>query len=271
MSFKIYNSLTNNYTNLSDAINKEIKWYSCGPTIYDDAHLGHARTYVTFDIIRRILLNYGHNIIYQMNITDIDDKIIKKVNDNNYDYYEFIKKKENDFFKDMDKLNVLNPTVITRVTEYIDKMKEYIQKIIDNGLAYQVNGSIYIDSQEMRNRNINLNHFHHNVEDDFSTSEYMLDKKNKTDFVLWKAAKPNEISFPSKWTIEGHTYYSEGRPGWHLECSVMATDILGESFDIHSGGFDLKLESPCRKNKKQGDLRCDSMKDNNGIHPVRIG
>lgn len=212
-------------------MNKNIKWYACGPTIYDSAHLGHARTFITFDTIRRVLNYFGHNVFYVMNITDIDDKIINKVNaDNEMDYFDFIGKMEKAFWDDMDKLNVKPPNMITRVSDYIDKIIEYITKIMENGYAYQSNGSVYMDVQKM------VEDGYSKMNDgitNFSTSEFLSEKKNKMDFALWKNGKDGEIQFASPW--------GSGRPGWHIECTVMASDILGYGFDIHSGGIDLKF------------------------------
>lgn len=311
---KLFNSLTKNKDTFDLPKDKPIKWYTCGPTIYDEAHLGHARTFMTFDIIRRILSSFGYNIIYQMNLTDIDDKIINKVfeltildritdlifNDeksknvenllflkkeincneiifdsfiknfflnpnlfredvenflnNNFIkqhimskkiffdkinlevdkefYSNFIKKMENEFWEDIDSLNILRPTVVTRVTEYVEKMIKYIQEIIDNDYAYENNGSVYIDSQKMIKNGMNFFPLKENQPDDFSENEFINEKKHPFDFALWKkSTDPSGINFDSKW--------SKGRMGWHLECSVMATDILGENIDIHSGGIDL--------------------------------
>lgn len=231
-----------------DGISKEnpIKWYMCGPTIYDSAHIGHARTFITFDIIRRIMNYFGYTVFTTMNLTDIDDKIINKVNEK-YDpttgiskedyYYQFIKEMEWDFWEDLDQLGVDRPYVVTRVSQYIDKIKQFIQKIIDNGYGYISNGSVYFDSQKFVGDGYQLYHFHKFdkfEESDFVSEKsegFLGEKKNKADFALWKAAKPDEIKFKSDWGY--------GRPGWHIECSTMATDIFGTTFDIHAGGIDL--------------------------------
>lgn len=238
MSIYLHNSITKQKEPLTIPKNKPISWYTCGPTIYDDSHIGHARTFLSFDIIRRVLQHYGHDITFVMNLTDIDDKIINKVNQNldpskTYEeqFYSFIKQMEQNLWDDIDSLGIMRPTVVTRVTEYMDKMIEYIQKIIDNGLAYEKNGSVYFDYAAYKERGFDIEPLIKIEQDDFTTCDFTTEKKNKEDFVLWKVAKPGEISFDSP--------FSKGRCGWHLECSVMASDILGKQFDIHSGGIDL--------------------------------
>ncbi len=238
MSIYLHNSITKQKEPLTIPKNKSISWYTCGPTIYDDSHIGHARTFLSFDIIRRVLQHYGHDITFVMNLTDIDDKIINKVNQNldpskpyEVQFYSFIKQMEQNLWNDIDSLDIMRPTVVTRVTEYMDKMIEYIQKIIDNGLAYEKNGSVYFDYAAYKERGFDTEPLIKIEQDDFTTCDFTTEKKNKEDFVLWKVAKPGEISFDSP--------FSKGRCGWHLECSVMASDILGKQFDIHSGGIDL--------------------------------
>jgi len=224
---------------------RRIKWYTCGPTVYDSAHLGHARTFLTFDIVRRILEYYGYHVLYVMNITDIDDKIIARVknlpgiNFDNYNdkFREFTKKMENEFWNDMDLLSIKRPHVITRVSEYIDKMVKYVEKLENLGFAYLSNGSVYLSLDDYVGRGFDPEPLRKLVEDDGnnpnSSNKFKEDKKNPRDIVLWKKKKPGELFFPSKW--------GDGRPGWHLECSVMATDILGKEIDIHSGGIDLQF------------------------------
>lgn len=241
-NIKLFNSLTKT-TEPFQTDGNIIKWYSCGPTVYDTAHLGHARTFLTFDIIRRIFEHYGYQVFYVMNITDIDDKIIERVSklpdltqDNyNVKFNEFVRTMEAEFWKDMDQLNIKRPLVITRVTEYIPKMIEYIEELEDTGFAYPSNGSVYFDVQRYIDRGFNNEPLKHLVEDSENPNEgsnkFKEDKRDPRDFALWKAVKPGELFFQSRW--------GPGRPGWHLECSVMATDILGKSIDIHSGGIDL--------------------------------
>jgi cysteinyl-tRNA synthetase len=226
----LHNSLTNNLEKFDHDKNTPIKWYTCGPTIYDHSHLGHARTFISFDIVRRVLSHLGYSVIYVMNITDIDDKIINKVKQLGT-YYQFINAMESEFWNDMDKLNIIRPTIVTRVTDYVDKIKIYIEKIESHDLCYVSNGTVYMDSQKYIEKNYKWDIFGRSTVNDYTDCEFSTEKKHNSDFALWKAAKPGEIQFESKW--------GPGRPGWHIECSTMSHDILGDEFDIHSGGIDL--------------------------------
>uniref|UniRef100_U5EX84 Cysteine--tRNA ligase, cytoplasmic n=1 Tax=Corethrella appendiculata TaxID=1370023 RepID=U5EX84_9DIPT len=341
---KLFNSLTRQKELFIPADGKNVKWYSCGPTVYDASHMGHARSYISFDILRRVLSDYfGYNVLYVMNITDIDDKIIKRARQNylyeNYvretksleqlltdskemmnvfketlakpmdadkkimlerlwermtiavdkltkavesgdsakvkeaqEFYlietkdplsDLLDKKlgatvsensifetlprywEDEFHKDMNALNVLSPDVLTRVSEYVPQIVQYIQKIIDNGLAYEANGSVYFDVGGFDRRE--KHHYAKLVpeaygdmkslqegEGDLCISEDRLsEKRSPNDFALWKSSKAGEPWWNSSW--------GKGRPGWHIECSVMASDICGDYLDIHTGGVDLKF------------------------------
>lgn len=344
---RILNSFTRRKELFVPNKNKTINWYSCGPTVYDVSHLGHARCYITFDIIRRILANYfGYNIFYVMNITDIDDKIIKRAR-SNYLCDDFIenfmthssekqfslineiklalekyvlrradekdpakismmtnitktsnhaisnlvhfissnlcddkqKLKENlgslrdviadyqdeklahtvsdhqifktltmkfeqEYHEDMQRLDVLPPSALTRVSEYIDEIGIYIKKIEANGFAYRSNGSVYFDTEKFE---ADPKHSYAKLVREAYGQKKCLDegegelttafqdtKKSPNDFALWKRSKSGEPS----WQTQD---YDKGRPGWHIECSVMASHLLGENFDVHSGGCDLKF------------------------------
>ncbi|AYV77955.1 MAG: cysteine--trna ligase [Edafosvirus sp.] len=231
MSINILNSLTGQLEVLDT--NHTIKWYICGPTVYDHAHLGHARNYIVFDTMRRILENYfNKNVIYVMNITDIDDKIINKA-DKEYGIPDLEKCKlisnlyEASFWEDFDNLNIQKPTVTTRVTEYIDKMVVYIQKLMENNYAYKdADGSIYFNSENFSEDGFSDNPF--NIKQSEITEE-----QSSKDFCLWKSQKEHGVYFD--------TVLGKGTPGWHLECSTMANHVLGKDMDIHSGGIDLKF------------------------------
>ncbi|XP_046748618.1 cysteine--tRNA ligase, cytoplasmic [Diprion similis] len=344
VTLKLFNSLTRQKEEFIPQNGNRVCWYSCGPTVYDASHMGHARSYISFDILRRVLSDYfGYDVLYVMNITDIDDKIIKRARQNHL-YEEYIKEnhnldkvlddakkvmtafegtvrstsdpdktrmmetmlnkitravedlekavKENDqvklkesqnallnqardplaewldrekgstvtensifnklpqyweteYHKDMDALNVLRPNVLTRVSEYIPEIIDYIKKIIANNLAYESNGSVYFDVGGFDKRE---NHHYAKLvpeaygdanslqegEGDLCISEDRLsEKRSPTDFALWKCSKAGEPWWNSPW--------GKGRPGWHIECSVMASAICGESLDIHTGGVDLKF------------------------------
>ena len=223
---------------------RTINWYMCGPTVYDAAHLGHARTYLTFDIIRRILTSYFHyDVNLCMNITDIDDKIIKRSNDEKKNFAEFAKFWEDSFFKDMRALNVMYPNYITRVSEYIPEIIKFIEVIIKKGYAYEKNGSVYFDIEAYKkgghmyaklipqDKNQNLEELQE--AEGVLSKDNVGEKKNKGDFALWKTSKKDEPFWDSPW--------GKGRPGWHIECSVMSSSIFGNKLDIHSGGCDLKF------------------------------
>ena len=242
---KVNNSLCNEKVEfITKNGDRTINWYMCGPTVYDSAHLGHARTYLTFDIIRRILCNYFHyDVNLCMNITDIDDKIIQRSNEQKKNFSEFARFWEDSFFKDMRALNVMYPNYITRVSEYIPEIIAFIETIIKKGYAYEKNGSVYFDIEEYKKGNhlyakLVPQDKNQNLEE-LQEAEGALskdntgEKKNKGDFALWKTSKKDEPFWDSPW--------GKGRPGWHIECSVMSSSVFGDSLDIHSGGIDLKF------------------------------
>ncbi|XP_020800990.1 cysteine--tRNA ligase, cytoplasmic [Drosophila serrata] len=343
---KLFNSLTRQKEEFVPLDGNNVTWYSCGPTVYDASHMGHARSYISFDILRRILSKYfGYHIHYVMNITDIDDKIIKRARQNHLfeeyasgagklpldqllgqqkevlvrfqatcakntdpdkkvmldktllrmneavealtravskgDAKEISEKRqhylneakdpisewldsqkgadindnavfealprywEDQFHNDMKSLNILPPDVLTRVSEYVPQIVTFIQKIIDNDLAYAANNSVYFDVNGFDRRE--KHHYAKLVpeaygdtkslqegEGDLSVAEDRLsEKRSANDFALWKASKAGEPWWDSPW--------GKGRPGWHIECSAMASDIFGPTFDIHTGGVDLKF------------------------------
>lgn len=223
------------YNRLSDKIEaldkKRLKWYTCGPTVYDSAHLGHARTYVSFDIIRRIMEEYfGKHIHYVMNITDIDDKIIKRAAESGEEPNSLARRYEEAFWKDMDALNVMRPTRILRVTESIKEILLFIEILIVNGTAYiAADSSVYFDTQGFGKRH-KLPFVPDIVND--TGAEVREGKKHPADFALWKVCH-GEAGWVPPWSE------FEGRPGWHIECSTMAHMAFGSHFDIHSGGIDL--------------------------------
>ncbi|XP_071403162.1 cysteine--tRNA ligase, cytoplasmic isoform X1 [Centroberyx affinis] len=342
---RLYNSLTRTKELFVPQSGNKVLWYCCGPTVYDASHMGHARSYISFDILRRILRDYfKYDVLYCMNITDIDDKIIKRARQNYLlDQYkekqpeaaqilqdvltargpfravlavtadpdkkqmlerldaavsaalqplqaameskaaaEIVQAKaqvlleqakdmladwldhqfgsqvtensifsilpkywEGEYHKDMDALNVLPPDVLTRVSEYVPEIVDFVEKIVSNGYGYESNGSVYFDTSKFDG---SQQHSYAKLvpeavgdqkalqegEGDLSISaDRLSEKKSQNDFALWKASKPGEPSWDSPW--------GKGRPGWHIECSAMAGSILGESMDIHGGGFDLRF------------------------------
>ncbi|XP_018548231.1 cysteine--tRNA ligase, cytoplasmic isoform X2 [Lates calcarifer] len=339
----LYNSLTRAKEPFVPQKGNKVTWYCCGPTVYDASHMGHARSYISFDILRRILRDYfKYDVLYCMNITDIDDKIIKRARQNylldqykekqpnaaqilqdvlsargpfqaylasttdpdkkqmlerldaavtaalqplqaamenkdeaadslaqvllesskdllaewldrqfgsqvteNSIFSTLPKYWEGEYHKDMEALNVLPPDVLTRVSEYVPEIVEFVEKIVSNGYGYESNGSVYFNTSKF---DACPQHSYAKLvpeavgdqkalqegEGDLSISaERLSEKKSQNDFALWKASKPGEPSWDSPW--------GKGRPGWHIECSAMAGSILGESMDIHGGGFDLRF------------------------------
>ncbi|KAF4090971.1 hypothetical protein AMELA_G00031730 [Ameiurus melas] len=344
-NLRLYNSLTRTKELFVPQHGKKVLWYCCGPTVYDASHMGHARSYISFDILRRILMDYfKYDVFYCMNITDIDDKIIKRARQNHLlEQYRAKKPKasqilqdvltarepfkvklaetadpdkkqmlerldaavtaaltplqgsiksgaedavvqsqaevlleeakdllsdwldsqfgsqvtensifsllpkywEGEYHKDMEALNVLPPDVLTRVSEYVPEIVEFVKKIVDNGYGYESNGSVYFDTAKF---DASSEHSYAKLvpeavgdqkalqegEGDLSISaDRLSEKRSQNDFALWKASKPGEPSWDSPW--------GKGRPGWHIECSAMAGSILGSSMDIHGGGFDLRF------------------------------
>ena len=226
--------LTNNLTNKKEQFvpkdKKNIGMYVCGPTVYDDPHIGNARPLVVFDILFRLLKNKYSSVIYVRNITDIDDKIIKASQEKKISTKELTDKVTKEFLNDCKFLNCENPTHQPKATEHIDLMIDMINKLIEKGLAYENNNHVYFEVKKFSDYGKLSNK---KLEDLIAGSrvEISENKKNSEDFVLWKPSKENEPYWISPW--------GKGRPGWHLECSAMSKKFLGNEFDIHGGGIDL--------------------------------
>ena len=226
--------LTNNLTNKKEKFiprdNKNIGMYVCGPTVYDDPHIGNARPLVIFDILFKILKNNFSKVTYVRNITDIDDKIIKASHDQKISTKELTEKITSSFFEDCKFLNCENPTHEPKATDHIDLMIEMINQLIKKGFAYENNNHVYFEVKKFSD----YGKLSNKKLDDLiagSRVEVSENKKNSEDFVLWKPSNTNEPSWNSPW--------GKGRPGWHLECSAMSKKFLGNEFDIHGGGIDL--------------------------------
>ncbi len=226
--------LTNNLTNKKEKFiprdNKTIGMYVCGPTVYDDPHIGNARPLVIFDILFKLLKYKFTSVIYIRNITDIDDKIIKSSKELNISSKELTDKITKNFLSDCLYLNCENPTHQPKATEHIDLMIEMITELLKKGVAYENNKHIYFEVKKFSDYGKLSNK---KLEDLIAGSriEVSENKKNSEDFVLWKPSNEDEPSWNSPW--------GKGRPGWHLECSAMSKKFLGNEFDIHGGGIDL--------------------------------
>ncbi len=226
--------LTNNLTNKKELFTPKEKakvgMYVCGPTVYDDPHIGNARPLVIFDILFKLLKNNFSKVTYVRNITDIDDKIIKSSQEQKISTKELTEKVTSSFLKDCQFLNCENPTHQPKATEHIDLMIEMINELIKKGFAYENNKHVYFEVKKFTDYGKLSNK---NLEDLIAGSrvEISKNKKNSEDFVLWKPSNNDEPYWNSPW--------GKGRPGWHLECSAMSKKFLGNEFDIHGGGIDL--------------------------------
>jgi len=231
MSLKVYNTLINKKEKFIPINDGKVKMYVCGPTVYDTNHIGHARSVVVFDTIFRWLSKLGYDVTYVRNFTDVDDKIIKKSKETGIDCIAITEKYIDEFHDEMDALNVLRPSVEPKATEHIQHIIVFIKMLIDKGKAYHVEGGdVYFSIDSFKDYGKLSGR---NPEDMRAGARIAVDekKKNPLDFVLWKPAKPGEPSWESPW--------GNGRPGWHIECSAMSYEYLGEGFDIHGGGKDL--------------------------------
>ncbi|MFK4898839.1 cysteine--tRNA ligase [Lactococcus petauri] len=231
----IYNTMTRKIEEFHPLEENKIKMYVCGPTVYNYIHIGNARSVVAFDLIRRYMEYRGFEVIYVSNFTDVDDKIIKGASQEHLTPLELSDKYIAAFYQDTDALNVKRATVNPRATNYIDKMITFIQDLMDKGFAYEAEGDVYFRVAKSKGyaklANKNLEELLQGASG--RTDEETVRKESPADFALWKSAKKDEISWSSPW--------GEGRPGWHIECSVMSSDLLGDTLDIHAGGADLEF------------------------------
>lgn len=228
---KIYNSETKQKKPLKLLRDGELSMYVCGMTVYDYCHIGHARMLITFDMVSRYLRYRGYNLKYVRNITDIDDKIINRANENGEEFSDLNQRFIDAMHEDCAALNILPPDEEPRATSYIDEMQVMIQTLIDKDIAYAVEGGdVFYDVTRFDGYGKLSNR---KLEDMQAGSRIEVDeaKRNPYDFVLWKRAKPGEPFWPSAW--------GGGRPGWHIECSAMSKHCLHEQIDIHGGGMDL--------------------------------
>ena len=244
-TIKVLNSLSKKKEIFKPINEGMIGMYVCGPTVYSNVHLGNVRTFMSFDMIYRYFLHLGYKVRYVRNITDAghltddntEDKISTKARIEKLEPMEIVQKYTVDFHEVLRKYNFLSPSVEPTATGHIVEQIEAIQKILDNGMAYEVNGSVYFDVlkyNEKENYGILSKRVIEDAIENTRSLDGQSDKKNPQDFALWKRAEPEHIQ---RW----NSPWSEGFPGWHLECTVMSTKYLGEQFDIHGGGMDLKF------------------------------
>lgn len=230
MSLKIYNTLSRKKEEFVPTKLGKVGMYACGITAYDYCHLGHARAAIVFDVIYRYLLFLGYDVVYVRNFTDVDDKIINKANKEKVDFKEIAEKYIKEFTIDMDALGVKKPTVEPKASEHILDMIDLIKGIIEKGYGYVKDGDVFFSVEKKKDYGKLSGR---NLEEMEAGARIEIDEKktNPLDFALWKSSKPNEPSWDSPW--------GPGRPGWHIECSVMSQKYLGETLDIHGGGKDL--------------------------------
>ena len=229
---KIYNTMTRKVEEFVPLKEKEVSMYVCGPTVYNYIHIGNARPAIVFDTVRRYFEYRGYKVKYVQNFTDVDDKIIKRANEEGVTSKEIARKYIEAYFEDTKKVNLKEEGMIRpRATEYIDEMQEIIKKLISEGYAYEVNGDVYFEVEKDKDDYGCLSHQDIGNLKAGARIEVNDIKKSPLDFALWKSAKPGEPSWDSPW--------GKGRPGWHIECSAMSSKLLGDVFDIHGGGQDL--------------------------------
>ncbi|MDG2287754.1 MAG: cysteine--tRNA ligase [Candidatus Marinimicrobia bacterium] len=231
MKLQFYNSVTSEKEEFQPISNKEVLVYGCGPTVYNSPHIGNFRTFIFYDLLNRVLVQNGYTVKNVINITDIDDKIIDRVNNEDIAFNDLIQKYERIFLEQSDFLSILPSTFNPRASEYVSEMIDFIKSLTDKGMAYNINGNIFFDTKEYSKygKFVNID------DDNLSKEDNELGKKHPNDFALWKAWKESdgEITWTSDW--------GNGRPAWHTECAVLGTQLLGESIDIHCGGIDLKF------------------------------
>ena len=230
MAVKIFNTLSNEKEEFLPLTPGQVRMYVCGVTVYDSAHLGHCRFLITFDVIYRYFRSLGFEVDYVRNFTDVDDKIIKRAQDERASWELIANRYIDEFNQDATALGLLAPAIEPRATEHIPEMIEIIQRLEQNGHAYRINGDVYysvlsfLDYGKLSRKDVDELEAGARVEVDER-------KHSPLDFALWKSSKPGEPTWDSPW--------GSGRPGWHIECSAMSTKYLGQPFDIHGGGRDL--------------------------------
>ena len=231
---KLYNTLTRKKEEFVPLVPGEVKMYVCGPTVYNFFHIGNGRTFIVFDTVRRYLEYRGYKVKFIQNFTDIDDKMIKRANEENITVKEVGNKYIKEYYTDADALNIERATVNPRATEYIDDIIEFVSALIEKGYAYEVDGDVYFRTKKFdgygKLSGKNIEELQVGASQRVSLDER---KEDPMDFAIWKAQKPGEPAWKCPWGM--------GRPGWHIECSCMAKKLLGDTIDIHAGGMDLEF------------------------------
>ena len=231
---KLYNTLTRKKEEFVPLVPGEVKMYVCGPTVYNFFHIGNGRTFIVFDTVRRYLEYRGYKVRFIQNFTDIDDKMIKRANEEKITVKEVGDKYIKEYYTDADALNIERATVNPRATEYIDDIIEFVSALIEKGYAYEVDGDVYFRTKKFdgygKLSGKNIEELQVGASQRVSLDER---KEDPMDFAIWKAQKPGEPAWKCPWGM--------GRPGWHIECSCMAKKLLGDTIDIHAGGMDLEF------------------------------
>ena len=231
---KLYNTLTRKKEEFVPLVPGEVKMYVCGPTVYNFFHIGNGRTFIVFDTVRRYFEYRGYKVKFIQNFTDIDDKMIKRANEEKITVKEVGDKYIKEYYTDADALNIERATVNPRATEYIDDIIEFVSALIEKGYAYEVDGDVYFRTKKFdgygKLSGKNIEELQVGASQRVSLDER---KEDPMDFAIWKAQKPGEPAWKCPWGM--------GRPGWHIECSCMAKKLLGDTIDIHAGGMDLEF------------------------------
>lgn len=253
---KLYNTLTRTKEEFVPIEEGKVKMYVCGPTVYNYIHIGNARPFIIFDTLRRYLEYRGYDVTFVQNFTDVDDKIIKRGHEEQISPEEVANKYINEYFVDADGLGIKRASVHPRVTDNINEIIKFVKELEDKGYAYEVNGDVYFDTKKFEG----YGKLSKQNQDDLEAGariEVNSQKRHPMDFVLWKSKKEGEPGWQSPW--------GEGRPGWHIECSVMSNRYLGETIDIHAGGQDLAF--PHHENEiAQSEARSGKPFSNYWVH-----
>ncbi len=231
MSIVIYNTIKRKKEIFQPREEGKVAMYVCGPTVYNFIHLGNARTFLNFDVIRRYFIYSGYDVLFVQNITDIDDKIINRAKEEGKDPFEIASEYTKAFHEDMRALGILPPDIAPKATEHVNDMIDVVSTLIRKGFAYVSDGDVYFNVAKFPEYGKLSGRDLEEQQVTVQSDDELRKKKAPLDFALWKAAKPGEPSWSSPW--------GKGRPGWHIECSTMSMKYLGEEFDIHGGGLDL--------------------------------